>query len=286
MGKESVCLGLSSHIQKSPVYGVSPLLVCLLIGYMGWFAESGHRMCGSGCFLLVPSPRRTSLSGQYPHLLASQWLLPVGVHSDQFGGVWILYVLCGKVRMRSFTLHLHFSEARLFCGKCCLSVLYPWNFSCLLAFMFLYTTLFGILVSVVYVRTGSLVAASAVHALCNFFSIPSVEFLREQSPLYEKRYCPHCCSILMFRYLGKLSGRYHSLLRSLHDASEPCMVPQPVLFNDWVVSLLFEQINWNHDDPLGRLCQYWDPAENTIAWGKHHSFGTLSTIQYYLHRSM
>ena len=68
--------------------------------------------------------------------------------------------------------------------------------------MFLYTTLFGILVSVVYVRTGSLVAASAVHALCNFFSIPSVEFLREQSPLYEKRYCPHCCSILMFRYLG------------------------------------------------------------------------------------
>ncbi|KAK8796997.1 hypothetical protein WA588_001122, partial [Blastocystis sp. NMH] len=56
------------------------------------------------------------------------------------------------------------------------------------SFMFLYTTLFGILVSVVYVRTGSLVAASAVHALCNFFSIPSVEFLREQSPLYEKRY--------------------------------------------------------------------------------------------------
>ncbi|KAK8801520.1 hypothetical protein WA171_004660, partial [Blastocystis sp. BT1] len=54
-------------------------------------------------------------------------------------------------------------------------------------FMFTYTTLFGVLVSYVYVRTGNLLAAGLVHSLCNFFSIPSFEYNRPSSPLYSKR---------------------------------------------------------------------------------------------------
>lgn len=54
-------------------------------------------------------------------------------------------------------------------------------------FMFTYTTLFGILVSYVYVRTGSILAAAAVHAICNFFSIPSFSFMNPSSPLYAHR---------------------------------------------------------------------------------------------------
>ena len=53
--------------------------------------------------------------------------------------------------------------------------------------MFTYTTLFGVLVSYVYVRTGNLLAAGLVHSLCNFFSIPSFEYNRPSSPLYSKR---------------------------------------------------------------------------------------------------
>lgn len=53
--------------------------------------------------------------------------------------------------------------------------------------MFTYTTLFGILVSYVYVRTGSILAAAAVHAIANFFSIPSFAFLQSSSPLYPYR---------------------------------------------------------------------------------------------------
>ncbi|KAK8811877.1 hypothetical protein WA556_004038, partial [Blastocystis sp. ATCC 50177/Nand II] len=58
-------------------------------------------------------------------------------------------------------------------------------FQCL--FMFTYTTLFGILVSYVYVRTGSILAATAVHSISNFFSMPSFAFLQSSSPLYPYR---------------------------------------------------------------------------------------------------
>ena len=53
--------------------------------------------------------------------------------------------------------------------------------------MFIYTTLFGVLVSYVYIRTGNLLAAGVIHSLCNFFSIPSFEYNRPSSPLYSKR---------------------------------------------------------------------------------------------------
>ena len=53
--------------------------------------------------------------------------------------------------------------------------------------MFPYTTLFGTLVSYVYVRTGSILAATAVHSISNFFSMPSFAFLQSSSPLYPYR---------------------------------------------------------------------------------------------------
>ena len=76
-------------------------------------------------------------------------------------------------------------------GETWVNALINFGFRCFgaftIGFMFLYTTLFGILVSYVYLRTGTIVAAILTHSLCNLLSIPTFSFLSSQSLLHDKR---------------------------------------------------------------------------------------------------
>ena len=120
-----------------------------------------------------------------PFLLHSGYSLPKAVwfSSIAFGSCISSCFLWS----RSFSPSLFLSWQWLSSCKSTASVLYPWFYCFILGFMFTYTTLFGVLVSYVYVRTGNLLAAGFVHSLCNFFSIPSFEYNRQSSLLYPKR---------------------------------------------------------------------------------------------------
>lgn len=52
-----------------------------------------------------------------------------------------------------------------------------------------YTWVFGGIAWVLLLRTGSLPAAVAAHALCNCFGLPSLDFLRVTDPGYRARFC-------------------------------------------------------------------------------------------------
>ena len=114
---------------------------------------------------------------------------------EQFGPVLLLLalVLFGYVwhysSYRSYSLDVFAGTSRIFHPKCCRwnwYVHYNWVVI-VLVFQFVYTTLFGALVSYIYIRTGSLLAAIFAHSLCNFLTFPSFEFLDDHSPTAPKR---------------------------------------------------------------------------------------------------
>lgn len=78
--------------------------------------------------------------------------------------------------------------------------------------MAIYTTLFGVLDSYVYVRTGSLLAAIVIHGMCNYLSIPSFSFWN--SP---KRYSIVYMIHLFISYFNKLCSRHSSLYLLIYN---------------------------------------------------------------------
>lgn len=96
-----------------------------------------------------------------------------------------------SLRLRLYLGHIHRVIIQVRAGEKWLNALTSFRLLCVggftVVFMFLYTSLFGILVSYVYLRTGTIVSAILTHSLCNIFSIPTFSFLSRQSPLYGKR---------------------------------------------------------------------------------------------------
>ena len=108
-------------------------------------------------------------------------------NSNNLFYIWSLFSL----RFHLYLGHVHRVIIQVRAGDKWLNALTSFRLLCVgaftVVFMFLYTSLFGILVSYVYLRTGTIVSAILTHSLCNLFSIPTFSFLSRQSPLYKKR---------------------------------------------------------------------------------------------------
>lgn len=103
----------------------------------------------------------------------------------------------------------------------------------IVAFQFTYTTLFGVLVSYIYIRTGSILAAISAHMVCNFLSFPSPEFLDEDSPTYPKRkrmFAAFDFHVLTSSDSFSVSCRHCALCAAFHNLPQPFVFPKSILF--------------------------------------------------------
>ncbi|KDO23576.1 hypothetical protein SPRG_10771 [Saprolegnia parasitica CBS 223.65] len=89
----------------------------------------------------------------------------------------------------------------------------PWTRALLIVvFQLCYTTVFGIYVTFLYLRTGQFWALFVVHAFCNTMGFPDLGFLSSENPLFSSRY-----AILLVYLLGIVG--FSVLLYPLTDPS-------------------------------------------------------------------
>ncbi|CAK4113796.1 unnamed protein product [Aphanomyces euteiches] len=84
----------------------------------------------------------------------------------------------------------------------------------IVVFQFLYTTVFGIYASFIFLRTGHFFAVFGVHAFCNLMGFPDVSFLSTEHPLHA-----HQVAILSMYIVGIFA--FSALLFALTSVSPP-----------------------------------------------------------------
>jgi len=73
--------------------------------------------------------------------------------------------------------------------------------------MCLYTYLFGIFATFLLLKSGTLVAGIVAHVVCNFMGLPSLDFMRTESPNFPLRYGPYTSRLLTAHSMDALFSR-------------------------------------------------------------------------------